>query len=123
MVCYALLMQYHCSSSGCGMGQEWDQPLANRRNHEEGPDETSLFKKNESIISRLGNKFVNEKIITGFSPRVEVPDCVLVITVGATLHLLSEDVKVLVNRQSVVSIASRNEVGYWTRGNTQSAEH
>jgi hypothetical protein len=54
---------------------------------------------------------------------VEVPDSILVITVGATLHLLSEDVKVLVNRQSVVSIAGRDEVSHWARRDTQSAEH
>ena len=60
--------------------------------------------------------------ITGFSPRVEVPNGVLVITIGTALHLLSEDVKVLVDRQSVVGIAGRDEVGHRTRRNTQSAE-
>jgi len=54
-------MQYHCSSSGCGMGQEWDQPLANRRNHEEGPDETSLFKKTNLSFLALATNFSTEK--------------------------------------------------------------
>ena len=53
---------------------------------------------------------------------MEVPNGILVITIGSALHLLSEDVKVLVNGQSVVGIAGRNEVGHRAGGDTQSAE-
>ena len=53
---------------------------------------------------------------------MEVPNGILIVAIWATLHLISEDVKVLVDGQGVVGIACGNEVGHGTRWNTQSAE-
>ncbi len=53
---------------------------------------------------------------------MEVPQGILIVTIWATFHLLSEDVEVLVDRQGVVGIACGNEIGHGTRWDTQSAE-
>ncbi len=53
---------------------------------------------------------------------MEVPNGILIVAIWAALHLISEDVKVLVDGQGVVGIACGNEVGHGTRWNTQSAE-
>ena len=55
-------------------------------------------------------------------PSVEIPNGILIVTIRATLHLISEDVKVLVDGQGVVGITCGNEIGHGTRWNTQSAE-
>ena len=53
---------------------------------------------------------------------MEVPHGILIVTIWATFHLISEDVEVLVDRHGVVGIACGNEIGDGTRWNTQSAE-
>ena len=54
---------------------------------------------------------------------MEVPDGVLVVTIRATSHLISEDIEVFVDRQSVVGVTCGHEVGNRARWNTQSAEN
>ena len=53
---------------------------------------------------------------------MEVPQGILIVSIWATFHLVSEDVKILINRQGVVGIACGNEIGHGARWNAQSAE-
>ena len=55
------------------------------------------------------------------SPRVEVPDGVVAITVRPALDLFAKDVEILVDGQRVVGFVGRHEVGHRTGRNTQSA--
>jgi hypothetical protein len=53
---------------------------------------------------------------------MEVPQGILIVTIWATFHLITKDIKVLVDRQGVVGVACGNEIGHGTRWDTQSAE-
>jgi hypothetical protein len=61
-------------------------------------------------------------ILIEILPSVEDPYGILIVAIWATLHLISEDIKVLVDGQGVVSITRGNEIGHGTRWNTQGAE-
>lgn len=56
-------------------------------------------------------------------PGMEVPHGILIVSIRSTLHLLTKHIKVLVNRQCMIGITGRNEVGHRTRRDTKSAEH
>ena len=53
---------------------------------------------------------------------MEVPHGILIVAIGTSLHFITEDVKVFVDRQSVIGIARGNEIGHGARGNTQGTE-
>ena len=53
---------------------------------------------------------------------MEVPNGVLIVAIWATFHLISEDIKVLVDGQGVVGVTCGYEIGHGARWNTQSAE-
>ncbi len=55
-------------------------------------------------------------------PSMEVPHGILVIAIWASLHLITENIKVLVDRQGVVGITCGDEIGHGARRNTQGTE-
>lgn len=54
---------------------------------------------------------------------MEVPQSILAVAVGASAHLLAEEIEVLVDGHGVVGIASGDEVGHRAGWNTQRTEH